>query len=132
MDLDAEAVHERSPAAHLFQALGRVGGLDVAHLSKAGGLTGFRLEPRDQVAAVGVELALPFAAQNRRNDLTGRVPGGARGQLVAFQHDHIGHSQLGQVVGEVAADRPAADDHGLGMAGQRLAHGLRVSVVLSG
>ena len=40
-----------------------------------------------------------------------RMPGGARGQLVALQQHHVGPAELGQVVEDAAADQPAADHH---------------------
>ena len=42
------------------------------------------------------------------------MPGGAAGQLPAFEQHHIRDAQLGQVVGDGAADDAAADDDDVG------------------
>ena len=50
----------------------------------------------------------------------GGVGGGAAADLVALQHDHVGHAALGQRVGDGAAHDPGADDDGLGRAASPL------------
>src|SRR5262249_11956834 len=47
-------------------------------------------------------------------EAAGRMPGGARGQAVALQQDHVLPPSLGQVVEHGAADDTAADDDNSG------------------
>src|SRR2546430_17517815 len=42
--------------------------------------------------------------------IAGRVPGGARRQLVALEQHHIRPAEPGEVVQRAAADRPATED----------------------
>ena len=100
-----------------------VGRLDVAHLAPAGGLTGSRLEVCDQVASVGVEIARPLVTEQAWHDLSRGVPGGPRRQLVAFDHHDVGPAEEVEVIGDIAADRAAADDDDLGPGGSVAAHG---------
>jgi len=51
-----------------------------------------------------------------------RVPGGAAGELVALQQQHLRGAALRQVVGQRAADDAAADDDDARAVGQGL-HG---------
>ena len=42
--------------------------------------------------------------------VAGRVPGGARGEFVALEQDHVGPAEAREVVQRAAADRAAPDD----------------------
>ena len=55
-------------------------------------------------------------------DQAGGVPGGAAGELLALQQQDIGDAELGQVIGDRAADDAAADDHDVGAGGERGGH----------
>ena len=46
-------------------------------------------------------------------DQPGGVPGRPRGEPHPLEHEHVGHAELRQVVGDRRADDPAADDHDL-------------------
>ena len=90
-------------------------------LLEAGRLPGLGLE-------AGVELGRVFGeAREVRGraqlaDQPGGVPGGAGGQLLALQQHHVAPAELGQMIGDRAADHAAADDHGLRLARQILGH----------
>ena len=78
-------------------------------LAIARGLAGLRFQTAIQVARVAGELrhidALPQLA-----DETGGVPGGAAGQGFAFEQNDVAPAHFAKVVGDRAADDPAADD----------------------
>ena len=50
-------------------------------------------------------------------DQPGGVPGRAAGELLALQQQHVGDAELGQVIGDRAADDAAADDDDVGAGG---------------
>src|SRR5690349_13338770 len=49
--------------------------------------------------------------------IAGRMPGRARGKLIAVDQQAIGPAELRQVIEHAGADGPAADDHYAGMIG---------------
>ena len=120
VDLDAEGPGERGLAAQLLGALaGERDGEGADHLH-AGRDTRLGLQRGVEIGRVfrepghvlrGAELA----------DQPGRMPGGAAGELLALQEDHIGPAQLGEVVGERASRDATADDDGAGM-GRKVSH----------
>jgi hypothetical protein len=46
------------------------------------------------------------------------MPGGTGGELLALEQQHVLPAELGQVIGERAADDAAADDDDLGVGGE--------------
>ena len=90
---------------------------DRAVLAEAGGELRFGLQ-------LGVEIGGVFGEQRQRErgaelaDEAGGMPRGAGGQALAFQQHDIGPAELGQVIGDRAADHAAADDDGFGVPGQ--------------
>ena len=55
-------------------------------------------------------------------DQPGRMPGRAAGELLALQQHHVGDAELGQVIGDRAADDAAADDDDIGAGGELGGH----------
>ncbi|MCY1380851.1 hypothetical protein D9M69_687080 [compost metagenome] len=55
-------------------------------------------------------------------DEAGGVPGGATAQLALLQENHVPPAELGQVIGERAADDAAADDDNLRLGWKCLRH----------
>src|SRR5689334_13455308 len=55
-------------------------------------------------------------------DESRRVPGGAAGQLVLLQQQDVLPAQLGEVIGDAAADDTAADDNDFGLRGNGCRH----------
>ena len=112
--LEAEAPRQSERALD-FAPPGLGGGQpERADLFPVDLLTGFRrqgVEERDAVAHQPGQIAL--AAQLA--DQSGGVPGGAVGQLGLLQQQHVARAGLGQVVGDRAADRAAADDDDPGL-----------------
>ena len=106
------------------EALGGAREAEAAVLAEAGRLPGLGLEPGVELGRV---LGEPGQVLGRAQlaDQPGRMPGRARGQLLALEQQHVRASRAGQVVGDRAADHPAADDHRPGM-GLADPHGHRV------
>ena len=63
-------------------------------------------------------------AHSARHEQSGRVPRGARGELIALEHHDVAPSLGGQVVGRAQADDPSPDDHDSGATG--LDRGLKI------
>lgn len=109
--VDPVPAHEGRDAAHLVHALLVAGDLQVSHRAKAGGHARLFLEPGVEVAAVGVDLAFRLGLEQPRDDQPRGVPCRARCQAVTLQHHHVRHAELREVIGGVAADGAASDDH---------------------
>ena len=94
---------------------------DAAVLLEAGRLPGLGLEPEVQLGGI---LREPRQVGRRAQlpDQPGGVPGRAAGQLLALEQHHLAPAELGQMVGDRAADHPAADDHRLRVAGRISSH----------
>jgi hypothetical protein len=118
---------ETARAAHrgLAPQLGEPGGsareADAAVLLEAGRLPGFRLEAEVKLRRVFRE-AREIRCRAQLADQPGSVPGGAAGQLFPLQQHHVAPAELGQMVGDRAADHSAADDHRLRVTGQISSH----------
>jgi len=81
---------------------------------EAGVEAGFRLQRLVEIHRVLVDMADRVAHVEQRQQ-PGGVPGGARGQFVAFQQHDIGPAGTGKVIGDRGADGTAADDQGFDM-----------------
>ena len=116
--VDPEAPHEGRHAPHLVQAFGVGRNLQIADLAKSrrDACLGFQFFV--EIAPVGVDRALGFGFQKPGHDQPGGMPCRAAGELSLLQNDHVAMAQPGQVIGRVHPDGTAANDHGLGMAGQ--------------
>jgi hypothetical protein len=97
--------------------------LDEAHLLEPGGLAGLGLEGAVQLARVLTHGHRRLAHGTEAGHQPGRVPRRARGQPVALEEQHVGPSELTEVVGDRGADDAAADDHDAG-AGRKGVHDL--------
>ena len=93
------------------------GQLEVAAAAEARRQSGLLLEPRVELGGVArhPQRVLGRAA---RDHLTRRVPGGARGELLALQQHDVGRTQEREVVGDRRTDHAATDDDVLRPAGQ--------------
>ena len=107
--LDApHLAHGRLPL-QLLEALARQRQRQRAVLAKAGGQTRLRLQDRQQLGRILGDLG-ERARAAQLADEAGRMPGGARGQPLALEEHHIAPAELGQVIGDRAADDAPADD----------------------
>ncbi len=110
-------VHAVAARLGLLQAQLMLAGLglrevEAAGLEHAAGLAGLGLQLGVEVHRVVLQ-AGDVGAVVQAVDVGRRVPGAARGQLVALQQHAVGPAGLGQMVEDRAADHPAADHHGL-------------------
>ena len=104
----------------LVQALGRVGEGQAADVVQAAGLAADLLQLL--VEADGVALERGHVGVGVQGvEAARRVPGRARGQLVALDQDDVAPAELGQVIEHAAADDAAADDGHLDMGFHRCA-----------
>ena len=115
--LDAESVHPGCFPPQRLLPLRRGRQRDMADGAESGGVPGLGFQPGVQVARVPAEEQRGLVGHPGRGDQAGRVPGRSGGERVLLQQDHVGPAQVGQVVGDAAADHPAADDHYLGAVG---------------
>ncbi len=109
VDVDAEQAVERGDPAVLLEAVGVGGGLDEAGAAKPGRLAGLVLEPLVEVAAVLAHPRRGLRRRAERHHQTGGVPGGAGGELVALEQQHV-PARVGEVIRDRATDDAAADD----------------------
>jgi hypothetical protein len=118
------AAVEGGHAPVLFQPVGIGGRLDEANLHEAGRLPGFRFEARNQLARVFADAKRRLGRRTVSGHQARGVPGGARGELVTLEQDHVGAAHVSQVVGDGAADHAAADDDDSRMLGNSgMSHG---------
>ena len=123
--LDVEGAGHRREPQDLLAPLVAQRHRHRAALAEAGGEPGLGLEPGVEVGGVFREPG-PVLARLQLPDEPRRVPGGARGELLALQQHHVGPAELGQVVGDGAAGDAAADDDDAGGGGQ-IGHGASLS-----
>ncbi len=117
LDMEAEALGHRRRALEFLPARRRRGEAQAADAMPAGRLSGLRLELAVELGGVAHE-AREIAAAAQLSDQSRRVPGGAVRQLQAFQQEHVALAALGEVIGDAAADDPAADDDDAAFSGQ--------------
>jgi hypothetical protein len=109
LHLEAGHSRHRGAALELLEAI-RVGGdPQAAVLLEAGGLAGLGFQPAIEVGGVDRQLG-QVKRRAQLSHQTGGMPGGAASELLAFQKDDVLPAQLGQVIGDRAADDAAADD----------------------
>ncbi len=126
VDLEAEGLRHRGAAQQLLEALARRRHRDAAALLEAGRLAGLRLERRVEPGGV---LREPRHVERRPElpDEARGMPGRAAGQALALQQDDVRPAELGQMIGDRAADGAAADDDDAGVARNSLGHRSRLS-----
>ncbi len=109
--------HVRRLAAEALVGARRRGQLEVAASTEPGGEPRLLLQPRVQLGGVArhPQRVLGRAA---RDHLSRRVPGGARGELLALQEHDVGRTEEREVVGDRRTDHAATDDDVLRPAGQ--------------
>src|SRR5262249_37058874 len=113
----AEGARHGGAAAQLVPALLVGGDGKAAVLLVAGGLAGLALQGLVEVDGGFVELGGGGGVGHGPHQ-AGGVPGGAAGELLALEQQHVLPAELGQVIGERAADDAAADDDDLGVGGE--------------
>ncbi len=127
LDLQPEVPLEGGDPAVLLQAV-RVGRrLDQPDRLEAGGLPGLLLQPRVEVAGVQPDRGRGLRGRPEAGHQARGVPGGAGGEPVALEQEHVGPAGVGEVVGDGAADDAAADDDDAGTVGEFGSHGSTVS-----
>ena len=114
MGLEAEAAGHRRAAAQFLEAVLRERHRQRAVLAVAGGDPGLGLERVVQLGRILGE-AGHVVGGAQLADQAGSVPGGAGGEAFALQQQDVGPAELGEVVGDRAADHPTADDHHPGL-----------------
>jgi hypothetical protein len=78
---------------------------------EAGGVARLGFQPRVQVARVPAEEQRGLVGHPGRGDQPGRVPGRPGRERMLLKQDDVSPAQMGQVIGDAAADNSAADDH---------------------
>jgi hypothetical protein len=122
LDLEPELPRHRGAALQLLEAgIGQRDG-DRAVLLEAGGPAGLCLERLEQRRRVFGKLG-EIAGGAQLADKARGMPGGARGQLLALEEDHVGDAEFGQMISERGADDTAANDHDVSSMRQRFRHG---------
>ena len=104
-------------ALELFHASGGRCERDGSALPVARRLAGLGLEPSIQLRRVARE-PRHVHALTQLSDQTRRMPGGAARELLALEQHDVAPAELGQMVGDGAADDAAADDDDPGVLGK--------------
>ena len=112
VSLDAEAVAERGHAPDLGEPFVGAGDGQAALAAEAGRLAGLCLQRLVEADGIARELG-QRRGRAELVDEARRVPRGAAGEMPALEEDHVAPPELGQVIGDAAADDAAADDHHL-------------------
>ncbi len=115
--VDAHQPVEGGHAAVLLEPVGIGRHFDEAAGPEAGLLPGLGRQPRVEIARVLAHLGRRLRGRAEGDDQPRRVPGGARGQPVALEQQHLA-AHVRQVIGDRAADDAAADDDDAGGSGQ--------------
>ena len=84
------------------------------HLPHPCGNASFRLKPHVKLRRIARQLG-HVGAGPQLSDQPRRMPCGTRGELFAFQQDHISPTKFSEVIGHRAADHATADDDHLGL-----------------
>ncbi len=108
--IDAEAMRHVDAPPHLLRLVRGHRQLDRPAIDDAGCLAGLRLEPPVQVLRIFRKLGLRLRVAQRGQQSRG-VPGGSRGELRALEEHDVAPAELGEVIGDRAADHAATDDH---------------------
>jgi hypothetical protein len=124
--VDAETPNEVGDPTQLVGPFRVAGDLEVADRPETRVLPGFLSEPRVEVSTVLGHVDGGLGRKGARHDQPCRVPCGAGCQLGALQQHHVPPAQLGQVIGDAAADHATADDHDLRSGGYRISIGNRI------
>ena len=107
LDLETVQPLEGGDPAVLLEAVGVGRGLDEPDGLEARGDPGLRLEPGVEVPGVQPQAGARLARGPEAGHQAGSVPGGAGGEPVALEHEHVGQAEVGQVVGDGGADDAA-------------------------
>ena len=99
--------------------LRRAGEVQVPDPAEPRVLPGLLGQLRQEVGGVARHPQEGLGRHARRGDQPRRVPGGAGGELLALQQDHVAHAGPRQVIGDAAPDHAAADDDDPGALGER-------------
>ena len=117
LHVDAAPPVERGHPPVLLQPVGVGRHLDEAHRLEAGRQPGLGLQAGVEVAGVLPHLGRGLGRRTEGDDQPGRVPGRARGELVALQQDDVRPPHVREVVGDRAADDATPDHDDLGALG---------------
>ena len=90
---------------------------DRAALPQAGRQPGFRLKPGVKIGGIFRQPRHVLAGA-QLTDQPRRMPGGARGQLLALEQQDVGPAELRQVIGDGTAGNAASDNDDAGLGGQ--------------
>ena len=112
LHFQAEALGHGGSAQQFLQAGGMGGNGHRASLAEPSGLPGFLLQRGVERGGV-LRQSRQVVGGAQLADQPRRMPGGATGQLLAFQQHHVSAASQGQVVGDAAAHNAAADNHHL-------------------
>ena len=113
---------------HSFRVVGHA---ERSDLPETGGVTHLVLEGVVQLSRVGGQTGHVVGGPEAANEAS-RVPGGAAGQRVALQQDHVVPAQFSKVVGHAGADYATTDDDDLGPIGDLLGHRRRLFRIVDG
>ena len=110
-DVHFQPEHPRHRRASLefFETLRRGRDADRTACAEAGGLPSFCFQCGEQVGGVLREPGEVVGCA-QLTDQPGGVPGGAAGELPAFEQHHVGDPAKGQVIGDAAAHDAATHD----------------------
>ena len=92
-------------------------------------LSGLRFQGRVQLDIVFGDFG-QRVGRAKLHDQSSRVPGCARGQLIALEENDVAPPELGQVIGGAGAGYAASDDDDLGMFWQLVIHVVPQMLVL--
>jgi hypothetical protein len=107
--VDADRVRHALVVHELVPAVPGAGEADVRHLLEAHGLAGLLLQALVEIHRVLVNLPDRVAHVEQRQQ-TGGVPGGAGGELLALDENHVAPALPGEVVQGPHPDDAAPDD----------------------
>ena len=124
--VDTAVAIERADPAVLLQPIRFGGQFDEPDAVETRRLTGLGLESGVEIAGVLAHLGRGLRQRTERHHQTGGVPRRARRQLVALQHDDVGATHRGEVIGDRATDHSSTDHHDSSAFWQRRRHGRRV------
>ena len=122
VDIEPDVAVEGRHSPVLLQPTRIRGGLNEAHRLEPGRQASLRLKPLVELAGVLTHRHRRLGHRPEAGHQSGRMPGRARREPIAFEEHHIGPAQMAQVVRDRRSDDATADDDDA-CAGGKVAHG---------
>ena len=107
------------------------GDVQVTHGAKTRGMARLFFQLRVEIARVAGEPQRGLVVVPSAGDQAGRMPRRSSGELMLFEEEYVGHTELGEVVGNGAPDHSATDDDYPRTGRDRLGHDIPPELLLN-